>query len=48
MACPYGAVQRNLTFKKANKCDLCPDRETPACVSACPNRALVFEEGNKQ
>lgn len=45
MACPYGAVQRNLKKKKANKCDLCPDREVPACVSACPNRALVYKEG---
>lgn len=45
MACPFGAVQRNLKKKKANKCDLCPDREVPACVSACPNRALVYKEG---
>ena len=28
----------------ANKCDLCPDREVPACVTVCPNRALVFED----
>jgi carbon-monoxide dehydrogenase iron sulfur subunit len=45
MACPYGAIQRNLKKKKANKCDLCPDRQTPACVAACPNRALVYREG---
>ncbi len=45
MACPFGAVQRNLKKKKANKCDLCPDREIPACVAACPNRALVYREG---
>ncbi|KAF0219846.1 MAG: 4Fe-4S [Geobacteraceae bacterium] len=48
MACPYGAVQRNLVKKKANKCDLCPDRETPACVDACPNRALVYKEGSQK
>jgi anaerobic carbon-monoxide dehydrogenase iron sulfur subunit len=48
MACPYGAIQRNLKKKKANKCDRCPDRETPACVSACPNRALVFREGSQK
>jgi carbon-monoxide dehydrogenase iron sulfur subunit len=47
MACPYGAIQRNLTRKKANKCDLCPDRKSPACVDACPNRALVFKEGSQ-
>ena len=48
MACPYGAVQRNLTKKKANKCDLCPDRKSPACVDACPNRALVYKEGSQK
>jgi carbon-monoxide dehydrogenase iron sulfur subunit len=48
MACPYGAIQRNLTRKKANKCDLCPDRKNPACVDACPNRALVFKEGSQK
>ena len=48
MACSYGAVQRNLNRKKANKCDLCPDRATPACVDACPNRALVYKEGSQK
>lgn len=48
MACPYGAVKRNTDKKLANKCDLCPDRKTPACVDACPNRALVFREDNKK
>lgn len=47
MSCPFGAVQRNVALKRANKCDLCPDRERPACVDACPNRALVFEKGDK-
>jgi len=47
MACPFGSVQRNVEKKRANKCDLCPDRERPACVDACPNRALVFEKGDK-
>jgi carbon-monoxide dehydrogenase iron sulfur subunit len=48
MACPFGSVQRDVEFKRASKCDLCPDRERPACVDACPNRALVFEKGDKQ
>jgi carbon-monoxide dehydrogenase iron sulfur subunit len=48
MACPYGAIQRNLARKKANKCDLCPDRRSPACVDACPNRALVYKEGSQK
>ncbi len=48
MACPYGAIQRNLAKKKANKCDLCPERKSPACVDACPNRALIFKEGSQK
>ncbi len=45
MVCPYGAIQREeRTHKISWKCDLCPGRETPACVEACTNRALVFEE----
>lgn len=44
MACPYGAIWRHPEGKKVVKCDLCKDRESPACVQACPNAALVFEE----
>jgi len=45
MVCPYGALQREERTRKISlKCDLCPDRETPACVEACTNRALVFED----
>ncbi|CAH2030874.1 4Fe-4S dicluster domain-containing protein [Trichlorobacter ammonificans] len=46
MACPFGAISRDLKKKKSNKCDLCPDRDTPACVAACPNRALIYMEGD--
>ena len=28
---------------KAYRCDRCPDRDVPACVSACPTGALVYE-----
>ncbi len=42
-SCPWGAVNPKRTEKKAAKCDLCPDREIPACVAACPNRALVYD-----
>ncbi|MBF0274414.1 MAG: 4Fe-4S dicluster domain-containing protein [Nitrospinae bacterium] len=46
MSCQYGMIERKMINKTASKCDLCPDREKPACVEACPNRALVFEERN--
>ncbi len=43
-ACPYSAPQFNAETGHMSKCDLCYDyRETgqdPACVSACPSRAL--------
>ncbi len=44
LVCPHGAPQRDLEKRKVAKCDLCPDRETPACVEMCPNEALVYEE----
>lgn len=43
-ACPYSAPQFDVASGHMSKCDLCYDyRETgqdPACVSACPSRAL--------
>jgi carbon-monoxide dehydrogenase iron sulfur subunit len=44
MVCPYGVVGREWERRIALKCDRCPDRETPACVDACPTRALIFIE----
>lgn len=44
MLCPYGVVQRQAEVSKAVKCDLCHDRDAPACVDACPTGALVFAE----
>jgi|UniRef100_A0A7C5EUK8 carbon-monoxide dehydrogenase iron sulfur subunit len=44
MVCPYGVVGREKEHKVAVKCDLCPDREVPACVAACPTRALLYRE----
>ena len=46
MACPYGCMYREDRGDRwtSNKCDLCPDRRTPACVEACPNRALAWAD----
>lgn len=43
MVCPYGVIGRHLEAQKAYRCDRCPDRDQPACVSACPTRALVYQ-----
>lgn len=43
MVCPYGVIGRHLQTHKAYRCDRCPDRDSPACVDACPTGALVYE-----
>ncbi len=47
-ACPYGAPVLHPRLGIAVKCDACKDRRTggldPACVGACPVRALSFGE----
>lgn len=42
MVCPYGVIGRQPETQKAYRCDRCPDLETPACVAACPVKALVY------
>jgi len=42
MVCPFGVIGRHLEEHKAYRCDRCPELETPACVTACPTRALVY------
>ena len=44
MVCPYGVIGRKLEERVAVKCDRCPNRDIPACVEACPTRALVYAE----
>ncbi len=42
VACPYGALSRDMNSKTIIKCDLCPERDIPACVINCPNEALAL------
>lgn len=45
-ACPYNAIRYDPTGDKLQKCHFCVDfvdaGMAPACVTACPNRALDF------
>jgi anaerobic carbon-monoxide dehydrogenase iron sulfur subunit len=53
MVCPYGVIGRDADHGKAYRCDRCQNnqnqdnqnqgRQIPACVSACPTGALVYE-----
>ena len=47
-ACPYGAPQFNEIIGRMTKCNFCEDLisqgQNPACVDACPLRALDFGE----
>ncbi|MDN5767892.1 MAG: dimethylsulfoxide reductase subunit B [Humibacillus sp.] len=47
-ACPYSAPQFNADTGHMTKCDLCADYreqgQDPACVAACPSRALGWGE----
>lgn len=50
-ACPYGAPQLNSETGRMSKCDLCYDYrssgQNPACVDACPTRALHWGQINE-
>ncbi|MGD2049940.1 MAG: 4Fe-4S dicluster domain-containing protein [Chloroflexota bacterium] len=50
MMCPFGMISRAAAPDgkvMALKCDLCPDRDVPACVAACPTGAIVFATGDE-
>jgi len=45
MVCPFGVIAEIPTSHRVAKCDRCQDLEyDPACVSACPTKALEFVE----
>jgi carbon-monoxide dehydrogenase iron sulfur subunit len=43
-ACPFGMMWLRAESRITVKCDRCPERQRPACVDACPTRALVYAE----
>ena len=45
MSCPFGAISPS-DSGAAQKCELCINtaKGEPACVSGCPNNAIVFED----
>lgn len=48
MVCPFASIIRERADEdKAVKCDLCPDRDNPACVDACPTHCLSYETRNE-
>lgn len=47
VACPNGALTRDISGKVVAKCDLCPGHEVPVCVANCPNEALYIADDNK-
>ena len=46
LSCPYGAIMPSDTGSIIQKCELCTKNKEgqPACVTGCPNKAIVFEE----
>ncbi len=50
MACPFGVINpsfdigSNEKFAQALKCDLCPERDIPACVEGCPNEVIAVKD----
>jgi len=44
MVCPYGAIKIDTVKRRVvAKCDLCTELKTPACVTNCPNGALIYK-----
>lgn len=44
MVCPFGAITQDRKHKSAVKCDRCASLEIPACINACPTKAIKFVE----
>lgn len=48
MVCPYGAIRPNIKKKLPVRCDKCADKDEPACVKACPTRAVIWQEEKRK
>ena len=44
LVCPLGAIHQDTEHHRQVKCDLCHGIDTPACVTNCPNNALILVE----
>lgn len=44
MVCPHRGIVRDEKAGKAIRCDLCIDKDVPACVAACATAAVQAEE----
>lgn len=44
MVCPFGVITRDEVKHIAVKCDRCHKLDVPACVNACPTKALSLVE----
>jgi carbon-monoxide dehydrogenase iron sulfur subunit len=44
MVCPYAAIRVDAERRIVSKCDFCVSLSVPACVSNCPNGALLVKE----
>ena len=44
LACPFGVIRQDTHRSKIAKCDLCLEKDIPACVTNCPNEALIYTE----
>lgn len=44
MVCPYNAIRPDKFKKVPVRCDKCKDKDEPACVKACPTKAVIWQE----
>jgi len=44
LVCPFGTIRQDTYRGRVAKCDLCAGKDEPACVTNCPNEALVYVE----